>query len=199
MPRNFATRLVGVGPGGEIVAIEHRSHRALEREDLEAMRRSIHWGPNWSYDVPEQHRRFAHGLIDLADISIVHGHSSHHPIGIEVYRDRLVLYGCGDFLNDYEGIRGYEEFRGDLSLMYFAKVDLPSGRLLGLEMMPLQMRRFRLNQATSEDAEWLRRTLDRESRRFGASVGGASGDQLVLHWSGRSAAVQETEPHVRSR
>jgi len=32
---------------------------------------------------------------------------------------RLILYGCGDFLNDYEGIRGYEEYRGDLALMYF--------------------------------------------------------------------------------
>jgi hypothetical protein len=24
----------------------------------------------------------------------------------EVYRDRLILYGCGDLLNDYEGIGG---------------------------------------------------------------------------------------------
>jgi poly-gamma-glutamate capsule biosynthesis protein CapA/YwtB (metallophosphatase superfamily) len=32
-------------------------------------------------------------------------------LAIEGYRDRLILYGCGDFLNDYEGIKGYEEFR----------------------------------------------------------------------------------------
>jgi len=81
---------------------------------------SIHWGPNWGYEIPAAQRRFAHGVIDRAGISIVHGHSSHHPKAIEVYNGRLILYGCGDFLNDYEGITGYEEFRGDLTLMYFA-------------------------------------------------------------------------------
>ena len=72
---------------------------------------SVHWGSNWGYDVPEEQRRFAHALIDKAGVSVVHGHSSHHPKAIEVYRDRLILYGCGDFLNDYEGIKGYEELK----------------------------------------------------------------------------------------
>ena len=31
-------------------------------------------------------------------------------MGFEVYRDKLILYGCGDFLNDYEGIGGYQPF-----------------------------------------------------------------------------------------
>jgi poly-gamma-glutamate capsule biosynthesis protein CapA/YwtB (metallophosphatase superfamily) len=77
---------------------------------------SIHWGPNWTYAIPEDQRRFAHALIDEAAVSVVHGHSSHHAKAIEVDRDRLLLFGCGDFLNDYEGIAGFEEF----SLMYFA-------------------------------------------------------------------------------
>ena len=83
---------------------------------------SVHWGPNWGYEIPHEHRSFAHALIDRADVSIIHGHSSHHPKAVEVYRNRLILYGCGDFINDYEGIRGYEEFRDDLVLMYFAEV-----------------------------------------------------------------------------
>jgi poly-gamma-glutamate capsule biosynthesis protein CapA/YwtB (metallophosphatase superfamily) len=74
---------------------------------------SVHWGPNWGYDIPHQQRRFAHALIDKANVSIIHG--QHHLKAIEVYRDRLILYGCGDFLNDYEGIKGYEEFRDDLA------------------------------------------------------------------------------------
>ena len=83
-------------------------------------------------------RWFAHALVDRANVSIVYGHSSHHAKGLEVYNNRLILYGCGDFLNDYEGIRGYEEFRDDLALMYFASVDLSSADLLALEMVPLQ-------------------------------------------------------------
>jgi poly-gamma-glutamate synthesis protein (capsule biosynthesis protein) len=39
------------------------------------------------------------------------------------------LYGCRDFLNDYEGIAGYQEFRGDLVLMCFATVDPSAGKL----------------------------------------------------------------------
>src|SRR3981081_1927938 len=77
---------------------------------------SIHWGPNWGFEIPQEHIRFAHRLIDEAGVSIVHGHSSHHPIATEVYRNRLVLYGCGDFLNDSEGISGHEEFREHLRL-----------------------------------------------------------------------------------
>lgn len=62
---------------------------------------SLHWGPNWGYDIPDEQRIFARSLIDSADVSIIHGHSSHHAKAIEVYHERLILYGCGDFLNDY--------------------------------------------------------------------------------------------------
>jgi len=130
---------------------------------------SIHWGPNWGYEIPDEQRRFAHHLIDHANVSIVHGHSSHHPKAVEVYKDRLVLYGCGDFLNDYEGIAGYDEFRDDLAVMYFVTVE-PDGRLRGLEMVPLRMKQFRLSRASPEEVAWLQQTLDREARTFGARI-----------------------------
>jgi poly-gamma-glutamate capsule biosynthesis protein CapA/YwtB (metallophosphatase superfamily) len=145
---------------------------------------SIHWGPNWGYAIPDEHRRFAHALIDRAGISVLHGHSSHHPIAIERYRNRLILYGCGDFINDYEGIAGYEEFRGDLSLMYFVSLEATTGDLISLEMAPLQIRRFRLNRAAREDAAWLHRRLDRECRSLGGRIILRPGNQLVLSWPG---------------
>jgi len=144
---------------------------------------SIHWGPNWGYEIPAEHRRFAHQLIDQAAVSIVHGHSSHHPMAMEVYRNRLILFGCGDFLNDYEGIRGYEEFLDDLTLMYFAGVDPVSADLVSLEMVPLQIRRFQLVRASSEDTDWLLRTLDQQSQRFGARVNLQPDGRLALSWA----------------
>jgi poly-gamma-glutamate capsule biosynthesis protein CapA/YwtB (metallophosphatase superfamily) len=131
---------------------------------------SIHWGGNWGYEIPNEHRRFAHTLIDRAGIDVVHGHSSHHPKGIEVYRDRLILYGCGDFLDDYEGISGHEQFRDDLVVMYFPSLETGTGRLLRLEMVPLQIRNLRLNHPTAADRAWLFERLDRECRRFGRRV-----------------------------
>jgi poly-gamma-glutamate synthesis protein (capsule biosynthesis protein) len=125
---------------------------------------SLHWGGNWGWSVPPEHRRFARGLVERGGVDIVHGHSSHHPLGMEVHRGKLVLYGCGDFLNDYEGIAGHEEYRPDLTLMYFPRIDRESGDLVGLRMMPMRIRRFRLERASREDADWLHEALTRESR-----------------------------------
>jgi poly-gamma-glutamate synthesis protein (capsule biosynthesis protein) len=130
---------------------------------------SIHWGGNWGYDVPEAHVQFAHRLIDNG-IDLVHGHSSHHPRPIEVYRDKLVLYGCGDFLNDYEGIHGHEQYRGDLALMYFPTIASATGKLRALAITPLQVRKMQLRRASQSDAEWLQATLNRISERFGCHV-----------------------------
>jgi hypothetical protein len=46
-------------------------------------------------------------------------------------------------LNDYEGIRGYERYRDDLALMYFADLDLANGDLHALKLIPLQIKNFR--------------------------------------------------------
>ena len=158
--------------------LEDLSDRAVDRieDQVRAVKRpgdlvvaSIHWGDNWGFAVPDAHVRFAHALI-RAGVDLVHGHSSHHVRPIEVFEDRLILYGCGDFLDDYEGISGYEEFRADLALMYLPAVEPGSGRLLDLCMTPMRTRRFKPNRASREDAEWLRDTINRESRRFGFEV-----------------------------
>jgi poly-gamma-glutamate synthesis protein (capsule biosynthesis protein) len=143
---------------------------------------SIHWGGNWGYAIPREQREFARRLVDEAGADLVHGHSSHHPKGIEVHAGRLILYGCGDFVNDYEGISGREEYRSDLVLAYFATLDR-SGRLVRLEMAPFQTRRFRLQRAAPPDAEWLGRTLDREGRPLGTRVELTGSGALGLLWS----------------
>ena len=131
---------------------------------------SIHWGGNWGYEIPAQQIEFAHQLIDHAGVDLIHGHSSHHVKGLEIYRDRLIIYGCGDLLDDYEGISGYEAFRDDLGLMYFATLDSATGKLFNLQMIPTQIKRFRVQRASTEDILWLREILNREGKRFGTQV-----------------------------
>ena len=157
------------------------ARRAAQSGDILVI--SIHWGSNWGYGVSTAQRQFAHRLIEDAGASVIHGHSSHHAKGIEVHRNRLVLYGCGDFLNDYEGISGYESFRGDLSLMYFADIDT-NGDLVQLRLVPLHMRRLRLERASTADAQWLAQTLDRESAPFGVRVRRQPDGALSAFWSG---------------
>jgi poly-gamma-glutamate capsule biosynthesis protein CapA/YwtB (metallophosphatase superfamily) len=143
---------------------------------------SVHWGANWGYDVPEEQVRFSHRLINAAGIDLVFGHSSHHPKPIEVYHGKLILYGCGDLMNDYEGIAGHEAYRSSLSVMYFVKIDAPSGRLLELEMTPLEVRRFRLDRASASDVRWLAEVLVREGKAFGAGVVMTPENRLQLRW-----------------
>ena len=145
---------------------------------------SIHWGGNWGYEIPQEHQAFAHLLIDFAGVNIIHGHSSHHPKGIEIYRDKPILYGCGDFLNDYEGISGYEEFRGHLALMYFVTMDRSTGNLLRLEMTPFEIKRFQLQRATHQDATWLENTLHREGKGLGTQVILNADNRLILQRRG---------------
>jgi poly-gamma-glutamate capsule biosynthesis protein CapA/YwtB (metallophosphatase superfamily) len=84
-------------------------------------------------------------------------------------RDRLILYGCGDFLNDYEGISGHESFRPELALMYFPTFDATGG-LERLALAATRIGRFRVNLASEEDANWLAAMLEREGSRFGTRV-----------------------------
>ncbi len=143
---------------------------------------SIHWGSNWGYEIPRKQTEFAHELIDTASVEIVHGHSSHHVMGIEVYKDKPIIYGCGDFLNDYEGIGGYEDFRADLALMYFVSVDPSTGKLVCLHMKPTQIKQFRANRTSRSDTLWLRDTLNREGKKFGTRVELDDDNTLILQW-----------------
>lgn len=145
---------------------------------------SLHWGDNWGYDVPSSHKLFARRLIDSSPegepcgVDIVYGHSSHHPKGFEIYNGRLILYGCGDFLNDYEGITGREAYRGDLTLMYFPTIG-PEGDLQTFEMTPLQIRRFRLAKPSEADSCWMEDTLRREAGKFGVELHRSSAGTIV--------------------
>jgi poly-gamma-glutamate capsule biosynthesis protein CapA/YwtB (metallophosphatase superfamily) len=131
--------------------------------------------------VEPDHMEFAHALIDEANVDIIHGHSSHHVKGIEVYKKKLILYGCGDFIDDYEGIEGYEWFRGDLGLMYFPSVDPKSGELRSMVMTPTQMKKLRVNRVTDrQDLSWFVYTLNREGKKFGTGVQLDANNRLKL-------------------
>lgn len=164
-------------PGVNLLARISEASAQVIADELHAAKRpgdivvlSIHWGPNWGYDIPDEQVAFAHRLINSGAADVIHGHSSHHVKGIEVYRQKLILYGCGDFIDDYEGISGYEEFRDDLVLMYLPVVRAADGTLAGLDMVPLQIRCMRLQRALPNDTTWLADTLNREGNRFGTRI-----------------------------
>jgi poly-gamma-glutamate synthesis protein (capsule biosynthesis protein) len=130
---------------------------------------SLHWGSNWGYRVGADQVRFARRLVD-GGVDLVHGHSSHHPRPIEVYRGKLILYGCGDLIDDYEGITGHRAYRPDLRLLYFASLDPGTGQLTALRMAPMRARNMRLQHAPAADRQWLTAVLDKISQPFGSRI-----------------------------
>ncbi len=187
IPRDWAA--TGTRPGIKLLsdlsptAVEHVGEAvAQHKQDRDVVVASIHWGANWGYDVSAVEEAFAHGLIDHAGVDVVHGHSSHHVKGLEIYEGKLILYGCGDLLTDYEGIGGHESFRGDVGAMYFASVDPPSGKLVELHLVPTRMKGFRVTRAPEQDASWLRDLLEREGARWGARADLRPDGTVAIGW-----------------
>jgi poly-gamma-glutamate synthesis protein (capsule biosynthesis protein) len=179
----------------EATAADISQQIARVRQPGDIVVASVHWGPNWGYEVPDEYTRFAHSLIERADISIIHGHSSHHAKAIESYRSRLVLYGCGDFLNDYEGIEGYDSYRGDLALMYVADVDVLTKNVVSIDIIPFQIRRFQLVRACESDAAWIWRTLARECQRYSTLLTLTRDGRLQINSAPAAPLIQTASAH----
>lgn len=70
------------------------------RHEVSLLIISAHWGPNWGYEPPPEQIPFAHALID-AGVDLIFGHSGHVFRGIEIYKNKPIIYCAGDFIDDY--------------------------------------------------------------------------------------------------
>lgn len=152
----------------QVAAQVARHRRAHDRVVI-----SLHWGGNWGVEVPQRHREFARRLIELGAADLVHGHSSHHPRPPEVYCGRLILYGCGDLLNDYEGIGMAGRLDPSAVCLYFAQLARASGELRQLEIVPLQLRRLQLVAAEAGARRRLQSLLESEGACLQAQADGS--------------------------
>ncbi|KXG47548.1 Capsule synthesis protein, CapA [Penicillium griseofulvum] len=148
---------------------------------------SVHWGPNYAWEPDGRITSLAHFLIDECGVDIVHGHSSHHVQGVEVYHGKLVIYGCGDFVDDYAL---NEEYRNDLGALWRVVVKEKSGwiGLERLEIFPTRVERFRavLLDYKDPDHVWVRRKISELTEEFGTPVREALGEkgEVVIELSG---------------
>ncbi len=118
---------------------DSRTTRLLEiirasQEVVDLLIVSAHWGSNWGYGPPHDHIVFAHALIE-AGADVIFGHSSHVFRGIEFYKGRPILYGAGDFVDDY-AIDEIE--RNDQSFIYV--IEMAGGIPRGVRLYPTLIR-----------------------------------------------------------
>lgn len=84
-------------------------------------------------------------MVCVSDLHCVERSHAGHALSVwrrEVFEGRLILFGCGDFLNDYEGIPGHEEFRGDLTLMHLPTLEAATGQLVEMALVPCRSGTF---------------------------------------------------------
>ncbi|WP_341919281.1 CapA family protein [Polaromonas sp. YR568] len=143
---------------------------------------SLHWGGNWGAEVPRLHCRFARRLIDLGAADVIHGHSSHPPRPVEVYRDRLILYGCGDLINDYEGISSGERFDASAVCLYFVQLSRATGALQRLDIVPMELRRLQLRHADAAARQRLQALLEAGGRESGTKMELQADGSWQLKW-----------------
>ena len=107
--QNYAsTNLPGVAPL-DLELVEDQIEKTKIKSDIVVV--SFHWGrEQWHYPSPEQ-IRIAHRSIELgADIVI--GHHVHVVQGYEIYKNKIILYGMGNFLfDDIEGTKRGRPFK----------------------------------------------------------------------------------------
>lgn len=158
-------------PGVNYVPVEPRDPRAAAlldgvgraRDSVDLLIVSAHWGGNWGVDVPRSHRAFARALVD-AGADVVFGHSPHIVRGVEVIRGRPVLYGLGDFVDDY-AVDPVE--RNDRSFVFVLRLEGTAPAELRLHPTEIAGCRVRLASRHAEE-------IAQEMRRRCAGLGTSS-------------------------
>ncbi|MFC4549547.1 MULTISPECIES: CapA family protein [Halorussus] len=146
--------------------------RARER-DPDLLVASLHWGPNMVEEPPERFRRLARWLVEQG-IDVVHGHSAHVFQGVEVRDGSVILYDCGDFVDDYAVD---STLRNDRSFLFEMSVE--EDGVTSLRLLPTEISNLAVHQTSPSTAEWSRRRMRALSAPFGTEFE-RDGEVLVV-------------------
>ncbi|SFR86199.1 poly-gamma-glutamate synthesis protein (capsule biosynthesis protein) [Halomicrobium zhouii] len=149
--------------------VDDEANRAVARSMLDRAREydpdllvaSLHWGPNMVEEPFESHVRWGRWLLSEG-VDVVHGHSAHVFEAVEARDDGLLLYDCGDFVDDY---RVDEELRNDRSFLFELTVD-DRATPVRLRLVPVEIRGCQVHLATGDAARWCRETMHERSRGY---------------------------------
>lgn len=121
---------------------------------------SMHWGPNMVQRPSSDFIKFAHLLVDNG-LDIFHGHSAHLFQGIEIYKNKLIMYDTGDFIDDYavDPI-----LRNDQSFLFNVKVNKKG--IESVELIPVIISNMQVNKAIGKEKESIITKIQKLSSEF---------------------------------
>jgi len=125
---------------------------------------SAHWGPNMRQRPTKAFKEFAHATID-AGADIFHGHSAHIFQGIEIYKNKLIMYDTGDFIDDYAVD---EELRNDQTFLFL--VALSKDKIEKIELFPGLISLMQINMATGLEFDEIINKMTNLSEEMGTEI-----------------------------
>ena len=145
---------------------------------------SIHWGPNMKEAPNPVFIEFAHKMIDHG-ADIIHGHSAHIFQGIEIYKNKLILYDTGDFLDDYavDPI-----LKNDCS--FFFIVEAGKKEIYRLKLIPVSISKCQVNHAMADESIWSIRRMKQLSSGFGTRI--TDSGEVILSGNTRTETILST-------
>ncbi len=130
-----------------------------------------HWGPNMRQRPSQEFIQFAHAIID-AGADIIHGHSSHVFQGIEIYKNKVIMYDTGDFIDDYAVD---PLLRNDQSFLF--AVTVSKNGPVSITTTPVIIANMQVNLATGTEKKEIMNRMQQLSQEFGTSV---SDDGVII-------------------
>ncbi|MGH2543241.1 MAG: CapA family protein, partial [Ardenticatenaceae bacterium] len=163
-PTRPGTNYIEIRPHLEVLNSVEQLVRHARNLGAHVVILSLHWGPNMRQRPTQPFRDFAHAMLERG-VDLIHGHSAHIFQGVEVYRNKLILYNTGDFIDDY---RVDPEVRNDHSLIFLANIDEQGTH--ELRMIPVRLDYATVNLATGRERDEICRRMIALSAEFGTAI-----------------------------
>ncbi len=125
---------------------------------------SLHWGGNWEERPSRDFQKFAHLLLDNG-VDLVHGHSAHIFQGIEIYKNKLIMYSTGDFIDDYA-----VDLIAKNNQSFFFLVTIDAKGLKELRLIPTTITNMQVNEASTADGRASLRAIKDLSEELGTFI-----------------------------
>ncbi|MBI4658422.1 MAG: CapA family protein [Verrucomicrobia bacterium] len=134
-------------PGAHAITRSWPDKAELERvvEDIKTLRSKVdvlvtyfHWGVSGIDEIAEYQRTIGHSAIDVGSDVVVGSHA-HVPQGVEIYRNKAILYGLGNFAFDWSNMKGSRTG-------IVAKIAVANGQIRRVSFKPVWRQESHLNQ-----------------------------------------------------
>lgn len=159
---------VGLKPGtnyvkvGDILKVQQDIQKIRPFVDIVII--SMHWGPNMRDKPRQDFIDFAHDII-VAGADIFHGHSAHVFQAIELYKDKLIMYDTGDFIDDYAVDK---LLRNDHSFLFNVTVDKTG--IKKVQIIPTYIHYMQVNLAKNKTKDEILEKMRKLSSDFNTKI-----------------------------